>query len=465
MPLLRNFARILPLVVALCVLFALHPNVNAAPTCATTRVTDVTSLDEAIQGYNLCGNGENITITVGGFIQLDQILTDIDNTSTAVLTITGGTLDGAETYRILNIENGNVILSSITLQNGRRAIDNADILTLINAALLNNQSTQGGAIFSNNLGTVTIIDSTFSDNQATGNGGAVNAGGDLTIRNSTFSGNTANGLGGAVLASYTLEVETSTFYNNTAQDGGAIFIASGSPITAYIINSTFTLNSATQTGGAIHNKEQTLITNSTFNANKADERGGALYNNTGVFGLRNTILANSTTSADAPMNDCYDASGTVTFNSSGAASNIITLDATGGNACGVLDTDYVNADPLLGSLANNGGSVFTLLPSASSPAIDNGDNAAAIDENSSPLTTDARSAPRIIGTQVDLGAVEFIPAVTEDVNGDGYITPVDAVYVANRQDTGDLSADVNGDGFIDTTDFNLVISALGQTFP
>ena len=45
------------------------------------------------------------------------------------------------------------------------------------------------------------------------------------------------------------------------------------------------------------------------------------------------------------------------------------------------------------------------------------------------------------------------------------MTPADAVYVVNRQNGNDLTADVNGDGLINSTDFNLVIAALGTTIP
>lgn len=51
--------------------------------------------------------------------------------------------------------------------------------------------------------------------------------------------------------------------------------------------------------------------------------------------------------------------------------------------------------------------------------------------------------------------------LTIDLNDDGYITPADAVYVANRVGSGDLRADVDHDGDIDTDDFDLVIGALG----
>ena len=64
------------------------------------------------------------------------------------------------------------------------------------------------------------------------------------------------------------------------------------------------------------------------------------------------------------------------------------------------------ADPLLGPLANNGGSTPTHLPLFGSPAIDAGDPDFAV-----PPATDQRDLPRIAGVALDMGAVETVPPV------------------------------------------------------
>ena len=57
------------------------------------------------------------------------------------------------------------------------------------------------------------------------------------------------------------------------------------------------------------------------------------------------------------------------------------------------------ADPKLGALADNGGPTRTMLLLAGSPALNAGSNPDA-------LATDQRGAPRLIGVDVDIGAVE-----------------------------------------------------------
>ena len=55
-----------------------------------------------------------------------------------------------------------------------------------------------------------------------------------------------------------------------------------------------------------------------------------------------------------------------------------------------------------------------------------------------------------------------------DINGDGFITPMDAIYVINRigsVDPGDLNADIDGSGTIDANDVDEVIALLGSTYP
>lgn len=63
-------------------------------------------------------------------------------------------------------------------------------------------------------------------------------------------------------------------------------------------------------------------------------------------------------------------------------------------------------------------------------------------------------------------ALPTAPDYTYDVNGDGFITPADAVFVVNRigqAPTGENApADIDRDGDIDEDDANAVLALVGQ---
>jgi uncharacterized repeat protein (TIGR01451 family) len=96
----------------------------------------------------------------------------------------------------------------------------------------------------------------------------------------------------------------------------------------------------------------------------------------------------------------------------GVDSNVIGIsnDDVNGNQVGTAGTPV---DPLLGALADNGGPTFTHALTNLSPAIDTGNNAFALDQNSVALTTDQRGTgfPRFENSVVDIGAFEktFVP--------------------------------------------------------
>jgi hypothetical protein len=91
----------------------------------------------------------------------------------------------------------------------------------------------------------------------------------------------------------------------------------------------------------------------------------------------------------------------------GVDSNVIGIsnDDVNGNQVGTAGTPV---DPLLGALADNGGPTFTHALTNLSPAIDTGNNAFALDQNSVALTTDQRGTgfPRFENSVVDIGAFE-----------------------------------------------------------
>ena len=93
-----------------------------------------------------------------------------------------------------------------------------------------------------------------------------------------------------------------------------------------------------------------------------------------------------------------------------SAYNLIGTGGSGGLVNGVNGNLVGVADPGLGTLANNGGSIETISLLPGSPAIDAGSVAWAFDPTTyQPLATDQRGTgfPRFVGKSVDIGAFEF----------------------------------------------------------
>ncbi|MDY6989672.1 MAG: choice-of-anchor Q domain-containing protein [Thermodesulfobacteriota bacterium] len=176
-------------------------------------------------------------------------------------------------------------------------------------------------------------------NSGTSGGGVLNEG-TVTITESTIH---SNGSASGIQNEDTLTLENSTVADNA---GAGIFNGNGS---------TLTLNNVTIAGNT-----------------------GAGINNAGTLNYSNTIVANS------PASDVIN-TGTISDNI-----NNLVHDGSGDAA--------FDGDPLLGSLADNGGPTWTMALHPQSPAIDNGDPATA-------LSTDQRGQPAK-GPR-DIGAFEY----------------------------------------------------------
>jgi uncharacterized protein (DUF2141 family) len=277
-------------------------------------------------------------------------------------------------------------------------------------------SSDGGAIHLNAAGSLLVEDCTLSGNAATDNdGGAINVegGGAVTVRRSTLSGNTAGQSGGAVyfFQGGSLTVENSTLSGNTANDtdaslgGGAIYFY-GAASKFLVSNSTFSGNAAPAgSGGAVLLRGFTgaaSFQNSTITANAAGGNGGGIarVSGAGTVTLSSTIVAgNANANANTPD---------LSFNSAasvGGNSNLVGVAGVGNfTLSGTGNQAGTQASPLaakLGALANNGGPTLTHALLTGSPAINQGNNSAA-------LAHDQRGVgfARVIGAAADVGALE-----------------------------------------------------------
>ncbi len=224
-----------------------------------------------------------------------------------------------------------------------------------------------------------------------GGGGAIENAGTLTVKNSTLVGNVVtNGYGGAI-----------------NQEGGARLT---------LVNDTFANNTinGTGAGGGVSGAGVISMANVTISGNKAPDGGGFNGNpNFGPYNISNSIIAGNTST------------------NSGGVDVLSAFTSLGHNLIGKSTATWLSSDqvgtvakplnPLLGSLANNGGPTQTLLPLTGSPAIDKGSNSLI----PSGTSTDQRGLPRTYNGTVDIGAVEVQPLI--QISAPGSQTAIEGV--------------------------------------
>lgn len=347
----------------------------------TPTLTDVSFTGNAVTGT------EATPMCFGGGMSIAQgsapTLTDVSFTSNTSDYDAGGLFNG---------NNGSVNLTNVTFE-------------------LNTASDYGGGMLTNTTGHANLTNVTFTSNTASGYGGGLyNAGtGSTVLNNVTFTSNTSNDSGGgmhnydndATLSNVIFSDNESvlgeggglfnyssspaltdvTFANNTAGTiGGGMQNYSGNPT---LTNITFSGNSA-QSGGGMANyvSSHAILTNVTFSGNQA-ANGGAIFNFSDIsLQLTNvTMYQNTADSAGGAIFSWQNGSITTMTNSivwgnqptdsqihndSGSNTNITYSDIQGG----YTGTGNMDSDPLLGSLADNGGFTKTHALMMGSPVID-----------------------------------------------------------------------------------------------
>jgi hypothetical protein len=334
---------------------------------------------------------------------------------------------------------------------------------------------RGAAIFNGATASLMIVDSTFQTNNATGSlggpggagagvlgfdaehgpaaegtGGAVfNEGGHFVLLNSTFLGNTGLGaggahghpgrsdslrpgrngapgssaLGGAIANHGLLWMTNSTFFGNivfagdggdggagatlgfgggggdgggggSGMGGGLYNSAAGR---AVLVNSTFSNNSARGGAGGPGGPAGGVAGSSGRKGPDGFSSGGAVFGPVGTVEIKNSILAGSLSGGDAGG----------TLHDGGY--NLISDTSMAATALGTR----VGTDPLLESLANNGGNTWTMALATNSPAI----NAIAAPNGNGAPATDQRGATR--EHPFDIGAFEF--------GGAGVLPPISPI--------------------------------------
>jgi hypothetical protein len=334
---------------------------------------------------------------------------------------------------------GTLSISGLTLANGTYTTDTAvslggclysaanlevidSIVTTCTAHGTGGNDAKGGAIYAGgNLKLrSTVISSSRAYASAVGYGGGAFVVGDLDAAASAFNYNSAqgapviNGNGGGAIVHGATRLDSATFYYNNAYTAGglwtfgAVTIESslfahngaklvaglrsedgGSALVATIANSTFAYNVSHERIGGISMLISATITNTTIAKNNAIGGFGGVFFSGASLELESTIIANNT---EGPTPSDLKVYGSPAI--TGANNLVIATSAT-------LPPDTITDDPLLDALADNGGPTLTLALMAGSPAIDAGNNVAA-------LATDQRGAGflRHVGRHTDIGAFE-----------------------------------------------------------
>jgi predicted outer membrane repeat protein len=262
----------------------------------------------------------------------------------------------------------------------------------------------------NTSGTVTIDGVTITNGGGL-NGGGILAQGDLTIRRSRIVGNNVSGDGGGINADLAnLRIIDSEISDNTTTGlngrGAGIFSSREGGGYLEVINSTISGNQATGAnsfGGGLFIEmwegSNTWIINSTITDNSA-ANGGGIYS-TEIFDtqpafvlLHNTIVADNIAGGDiAGENLNSDSSHNLlrSGSSGGLSSTQGNILLSGSNTARLKPLDFY------------GGQTRSHLLYSNSEAIDAGDDAIATYWG---LSDDQRGLERIIGDDIDIGAVE-----------------------------------------------------------
>ncbi len=335
------------LLLVVTILLGLHCSGFAATiTVNTLNFTGSGSFYEALTTANATPGPHTINFSVTGTITATTLLPIIDEE--IIINAYGVTIDGVGAYQIISTSSS------------------ADV-TINGLAIIRAKSVLGAAI--SNAGTLALNHVSLSNNSASNRGGAIyNFGGNLSIQNTTINNNQA-GQGNA---------------------GGAGIYNSASG-TMDISNSTITANTSLTIGGGIHNLGTMTIMHLTIANNTAlknDGKAGGGINNEGDLSIYNTIVYNNTAGFFGAVQDIYNKSTII------ETENLVGVCA--GSNC---PTFSYSTNPLLTTLADNGGFTKTMAISSSSPAVNPSSSVGAMSNDQRGFSRDANP---------DLGAYEFV---------------------------------------------------------
>lgn len=409
-------------------------------------------------------------------------------------TITGGNANGSSypdnSGGGMFIENSSITVNHIGFSNnaaiqGGGMYNNQSSPFLNDVTFIHNTAgTYGGGMLNDMQSNPVLKYVTFSGNSANDGGGLYNTlGCSPTLIDVIFSGNIAINDGAGMynsIESHSILTDVSFSGNSAGNNGGAI--ANYLSCSPNLTNVTISGNSAGLNGGGIYNRRfiSPILTNVTIVNNTASLAGGGIYN----AQYSNPVLTNVTivnnTAVDSCGGICNNGASMTSLsnailwgNTPDQIGNISTgsaiatfSDIQGGYA----GTGNINADPLLGLLANNGGFTQTMALLKESPAVDAGnpDNCPTSDQRNGIRPVDGNEDGLSI---CDMGAYEiqgYHLVIFLNGQGDVLISPQKTMYHFGEEVTLTAIADPGwyflgwSDAF-ESSENPLTITILGNT--
>ena len=386
---------------------------------------DIASLRAAIACANTDGTDSVVELATNGsyvFTSADtsnstRALNSIGANGAFTLLGHGATLhrDAAsvDSFGILEVSNSAVVeINEVTLSGGlatafgggmriRGAVRASSIRVVDNVS-----TAAGGGIMLSNNGTLVLTDSTVANNtsDADGAGVRVSGGSSLWMNRSTIQGNTITGFGAGagIQSDGVARILNSTIIDNVVTEstrrGGGIEVNTGGDVT---------------------------IVNSTFYDNVSPAPGEQVRRSGGTLDVYNSILGESTSDAVSDCSNATSATDTLIYDGSCGATitgSLMFLDrGTGANGTEVLPLSF-------GSTAAIGAANNDWLSEGDLGIDLNGDG----DQNDDfQSDIDQSGKPRGVGTNTDLGAVEYACSTLGDHYAATASELVEAIACAN----------------------------------
>ena len=413
--------------------------------CETAAGNGVCTLRAAIQEANALAGADTIvlqpvtyTLTISGSggaevgdLEILDSLT-IEGAGSGSTIIDGNSDVTGDRVLLISPPSGalTVSISGVTVTNGSPPFGAgggikifSSTVTLVDVVVVNNTaySSGGGIAVYGGSADLTLTNCTISSNNADHGGGiGIHSGTKLTVIDSTISGNTASGDasygGGVDDRKGSMLVMGSTITGNTAPRGGGIsnvgYIGDppgSSPLV--VINSTISGNFSKESGGGLYagRYSTNALFNVTVTQNRANSdntgaaKGGGIYaDSKSSVTFTNSIVALNelVVLQPFPFASSDDCSGTITSLGFNVMYSVNVAN------CTIVGGGVTIADPLLGSLVNNGGPTMTHALLQGSPAFETGKPSGCTDDLGAPLTTDQRGFARPSGAHCDIGAFE-----------------------------------------------------------